>query len=271
MCEATLPAFADLMEVGLVQSGALMVPGPWFREAAHLCRAGGFDAGVHLTLTAEWDHLRWAPLTTCDPASGLIDAEGFFPRSAAQLGNASVEAVRTELQAQIERAFAAGLAPTHLDAHMHVATLPRFLPAYVELGIVHGLPALFPPDRIATAPAQREQLRRVLGGVFVEFDTLMQMPLTGNPDDARLRAEAMFDALRPGLNGVLIHPARDTPELRAIASDWRHRVQDYEVFRSPSLLQYARERGILFIGYRPLREALRRGSTSGNHPNTAAR
>ena len=34
MCQATLPAIADLFEFGLVSSAAVMAPCPWFPQAA---------------------------------------------------------------------------------------------------------------------------------------------------------------------------------------------------------------------------------------------
>jgi predicted glycoside hydrolase/deacetylase ChbG (UPF0249 family) len=81
MCQASLTAFADLVEFGLVSSGATMVPCPWFPAVAAYCREHpGVDLGVHLTLTSEWDTYRWGPLSTRDPASGLLDGEGYFYR-----------------------------------------------------------------------------------------------------------------------------------------------------------------------------------------------
>ena len=54
MCQATIPAFAELIEFGLLSSGAAMVPCPWFLEAASYCRQNpDADMGVHLTLTSE--------------------------------------------------------------------------------------------------------------------------------------------------------------------------------------------------------------------------
>jgi hypothetical protein len=56
-----------------------MVPCPWFPQVAAYCREHpSVDLGVHLTLTSEWDSYRWGPISTRDPASGLIDDEGYF-------------------------------------------------------------------------------------------------------------------------------------------------------------------------------------------------
>ena len=81
MCQATVGAFVDLVEAGIVSSTAVMAPCPWFPLAA----AGGrehpaADVGVHLTLNCEWGAIRWGPIPTRDPASGLLDADGYSPR-----------------------------------------------------------------------------------------------------------------------------------------------------------------------------------------------
>ena len=99
MCQATLPAFAELLDFGLVTSGAVMVPCPWFPAAAAYCREHPqADVGVHSTLTSEWDPYRWGPVSTRDEASGLLDAEGYFPRSSQQVqSQGQPEAAQAEL------------------------------------------------------------------------------------------------------------------------------------------------------------------------------
>jgi chitin disaccharide deacetylase len=65
MCQATLPALADLLDFGLLSSAAVMVPCPWFPAAAAFCRAHPVvDMGVHLTLNAEWSTYRWGPVAS---------------------------------------------------------------------------------------------------------------------------------------------------------------------------------------------------------------
>ena len=116
MCQATVSAFADLVDFGLISCGAVMVPCPWFPQVAAYCRQHPLvDLGVHLTLTSEWNGYRWGPISTRDLASGLIDPEGYFYRRSEQVqehgGNA---AVPLELQAQVDRALAAGI---EVNAH----------------------------------------------------------------------------------------------------------------------------------------------------------
>jgi chitin disaccharide deacetylase len=84
MCHGANRAYLELAAAGLVTCGSVMVPCPWFREIAEAAAADpGLDLGVHLTLTSEWPHYRWQPLSTASRASGLIDDEGYFWRDVA--------------------------------------------------------------------------------------------------------------------------------------------------------------------------------------------
>src|SRR5262245_4660966 len=84
MCHGANRAYLELARAGAVTSGSVMVPCPWFPEIAEAAAAdGSLDLGVHLTLTAEWPHYRWRPISTSSPASGLLDDDGYFPRNCA--------------------------------------------------------------------------------------------------------------------------------------------------------------------------------------------
>jgi chitin disaccharide deacetylase len=267
MCQATIPAIGDLFGAGLVTSAAVMVPCPWFPAAAELCRATpSLDIGVHTTLTCEWGRYRWGAITTSDPASGLVDSEGYLPRTTAAAAKADPRAVQVELQAQLDRALAAGIDVTHLDSHMGVAFEMPFIEGYLALGQRAQIPTLLPRmgaaalaerglspheiDALARGQADLEQRGLAL------VDHLTWMPLE-QFDDRLAVAKRQFDALPPGLSYFILHPAVDTPELRAIAPDWRARVGDYETFMSAELRAYVRSIGVQTIGYRALRDALR--------------
>lgn len=135
-------AWAALRAAGVVRSASVMVPCPWYPAAVDdWHQAPDQDLGVHLTLTSEWRRYRWRPIKGA--SGGLVDSDGFFhARADAVQASADPAAVQDELSAQIERARADGIRPTHLDAHMGTAFLPPFLPGLLELSDHYGIPVL---------------------------------------------------------------------------------------------------------------------------------
>ncbi len=261
MCQATLTAFSDLIYSGLVSSGSVMVPCPWFPEAAGFCRQRPFvDIGVHLTLTSEWDGYRWRPLSTRDPASGLLDAEGYFYRNQSMWERPDPQVIRAEMLAQVNQARKAGMDLTHLDCHMFATLDTRLVGEYVGLGFEERLPVL-----MVRQPQWVEILSERAINEWEEqglpvFDHLREMYLNKPAEDRLRQAREVFDNLPPGLIFFMFHPAKDSPELRAITDDWRQRVADYETFMSAQLRDHVRESGVQEIGWRVLRDAMRAGA-----------
>ncbi len=268
MCQATLPALAELLEFGLVTSGAIMTPCPWFPAVAAFCREHPqADLGVHSTLTSEFEAYRWGPLSTRDAASGLLDSEGYFHHtSEAVQEHGTPEAVQMELAAQMERALAAGIDVTHLDTHMGAVAHPKFMLGYVQLAGEHGLPPMIlRMDEAGWRSMGMDSHTASLAAMLVQqleeqglplLDYLTGLPLD-QPGDHVPLAKKVFGSLPPGLTHLIIHPAVDTPELRAIAPDWQCRVANYQAFLSPDLRNYVRNLGIKLIGYRMLRDLMR--------------
>jgi chitin disaccharide deacetylase len=264
MCQATLPAFVDLLTAGLVSSGSVMVPCPWFPQVAALLRAcPTADLGLHVTLTSEWATYRWGPLTTRDPATGLLDEDGYFPRDTETLWqNIDITAAYTEMQAQVARARQAGLEFTHLDSHMFAHFEPRLLPPYVALGFAEAVPALVVRHWSYSeqyAPQIARWIRHWEDQGMPIFDHVTGSPPASWQDDRLQQAKALLDAVSPGLTCFLVHAACDTPELRAMAPDWPFRVADHAAFQSAELSNHIRQTGIQVIGYRVLRDAMRSG------------
>ncbi len=125
-------ASIECYESGIARSVEVLVPGPWFLDAAQrLKKHPDLDVGVHLCLTSEWDAIKWRPLIS---APSLVDANGYFhPRTslggkkpAAGVtgfleGQPKLEEVERELQAQIELLLKHAPRATHLSAHMGAA------------------------------------------------------------------------------------------------------------------------------------------------------
>lgn len=239
---------------GMATSSSLMVPCPWARDAA--ARYRGEDVGVHLTLNAELDHYRWGPITH---APSLLDGDGGFPRTLDDIwDHADLDEVRRELRAQVERAILWGFDVSHLDSHMGTMQMrPEFFDVYLDLAVDFELPI-----RLSGASTERSigfPFRKLAADEGIVFpDHLLLIP--GGVGSRRTFERAVMD-LRPGVTEILVHPAIDTPELRACTPDWAQRVDDHDMVTRDRALRSMLERaGVTLVGYRQLRDAQRVGT-----------
>src|SRR5262245_3119119 len=99
---ASIKAF----EVGLVNSGSIMIPCPWLSEIATYARSHPeADLGLHLTLTSEWTPYRWGPVLSKERVPSLLDSSGYFYLTESEAAaKANPKEVEAEVRAQIERA-----------------------------------------------------------------------------------------------------------------------------------------------------------------------
>jgi len=251
MCEATIPALAELLDFGLVSSCSVMVPCPWFPAAAEWIRLHPeTDAGVHITLTSEWAHYRWRSVSTLSPASGLVDQEGFLPRTTRQIQQrGNPDAVFKEASAQVALARQFGMQPSHLDSHMF-SLKGAFLSVYLQLAHKLRLPALI--DRKALERYRKRQALKMKEPGIPIFDHIGGAPNNGHPEDRVTILKSIFSSLPPGLSCVLLHPGRDTDEIRAITTNWRYRVADWKAFQSVNLKRHVQSIGVQIITYKTL-------------------
>jgi len=241
----------DALRSGMGTAAGLVVPGAWAREAAAGYR--GEDVGVHLTLNAEYDLLRWGPITHCP---SLLDGDGGFPRTLEDLWeHGDTDEVRRECRAQIERAIYWGFDVSHLSAHLGALEgRPEFFDVALELAVEFRLPL-----RLPSAAAERRvgfPLRRLAADEGVcSPDHLIRVP---RGRGTRRALEALLSDLSPGVTEVVLRPALDTAELRAVTLDWPARVDDHDLaVLSATLRSLATRAGVTLIGYRALRELQR--------------
>jgi predicted glycoside hydrolase/deacetylase ChbG (UPF0249 family) len=242
----------DALRDGAGTSASLMVPCPWARGAAADYR--GEDVGVHLTLNAEWDLYRWGPITQ---APSLLDGDGGFPRTITDVfEHADLDEVRRECRAQVERAILWGFDVSHVDSHMGTLQLrPEFFDIYQDLADEFRLPM-----RLSGAETERmigfpfRSLAAERGVMFPDHFLFV----AGNVVGSRATISQALTDLRPGVTEAYLHPAMDTPELRAMSPDWENRVADHTWLLDTGGLEAEVERvGVKLIGYRELRDIMR--------------
>jgi predicted glycoside hydrolase/deacetylase ChbG (UPF0249 family) len=268
MCHGANTAFAAVAGKGFITSGSVMVPCPWFREIAEMAAASAqFDLGVHLTLTSEWQHYRWRPLTGASKPSGLVDDDGYmWPTARAARDRAHPEAVEAELRAQIDAALAAGIDATHLDCHMGTALAGPFADIYLRLGRDYRLPVLFPrhwdnygaglklgdvdPARHAARIADLETRGHPI------IDRFAETPWVALGDDAAYRR--MIADVTPGLTFLAFHPNHagdidviDPPRARC-------RIVEAQLLQDAAFVAEVRKLDFMLLGFRDVRDRLRK-------------
>jgi len=260
-------AFVELSRLGNCSSGSVMVPCPWFPEAADIAtKHPELDLGVHLTLTSEQRPYRWRPLTGPPRSAGMTDEQGYFWPDVPRARQAAPEAVEAELRAQIEVALAAGIVPTHLDAHMGTAQMPEFTALYRQLGHDYRLPVLLPASLanynpasyagpLDPAPYDAEVAAARAAGEPV-FDIVLETPWA-RTTDAETAYRALFEAIPEGLTFLSMH-FNQPGDFEAINPEDAHlRTEEYALFRTSLIKQWAQELGLEVIGMRVLQEKLR--------------
>jgi len=241
----------DALRRGLASSGGLSVPCPWARAAAGGYR--GEDVGVHLVVNAELDAVRWGPITH---APSLLDGDGGFPRTVEDLwDHADVDEVRREVRAQLERAVLWGFDVTHLSVHLDALLLrPEFFDVVLELAVGERLPLRLPPDH--TLDLVGFPLRQLCADARVVAPDRVLRSRPGRP--ARVLLERFLLEPPPGITELVVRPAIDTPELRAMEPGWAERVDDHDLVTTDAAVAGLLARAkVVVTGYRALREAMR--------------
>lgn len=190
---AVLAAYRD----GILRNASVMIPAPYIEGAAMLLASEtGLCCGLHMTLTAEWDRLRWGPVLPSSRVPSLVQPDGtFFPTTRALRERGPLPAeIMAEMQAQLDRARALGFDIRYADSHM---------------GWESAVPGI--DARIAGWCARE-------GLVYTGGD-LPSLPRVAQDVDPVARFLAQVDAASPGTYLFVTHPGADTPEMRVLGHD----------------------------------------------------
>jgi hypothetical protein len=256
-CHAVNVACVKAYKEGILRTVEVMVPPPWFNEAAKMLRENpGFDVGVHLTLTSEWDLYKWKPVLPVTEVPSLVDKDGnFFARTMANPvydkfysspysfveAKPKLSEVEKELRAQIEIAIREIPSITHLSCHMGTAIATDELKSLVrKLAREYKLPLIGD-----TAVKSAGSLFRIV------------------PEQKEKALAEILENLKGGLWEIGCHPGLDTPEMMAIKTSPGdpnirmaiHRNAVTNALISKTVKEIIKKRNIKLMSYGDLKKA----------------
>jgi predicted glycoside hydrolase/deacetylase ChbG (UPF0249 family) len=227
-CNTANVAIWNAYKKGILRNTSIMVPAPAFEEAADMFSGeSGLCVGLHVTLTAEWDNVRWGPVLGAERVPTIVDANGHLFKTTQALSDNQprLEEMVAEVQAQLDLARHSGLQIGYMDTHMGVSWVA---------GLKGPLEQMAEREGLVYSPAGARHLPR-LEGQFA------------NPVDSLI---ARLDAAEPGTYIVVGHPCYDRVDVRmfshagmgepqGVARDWQRRM-----FMDPKVLDYCRANGV---------------------------
>jgi predicted glycoside hydrolase/deacetylase ChbG (UPF0249 family) len=249
-------ASLDALDRGAISSASVMMPTPWVTEVADYMKAHpNADVGLHLTLTSEWQTYRWGSVASSDQVQSLLDSTGTFPSDVPPVvAHAKPLEVERELRAQIDRALALGIHPSHVDSHMGALfATPELMATYVKVAREYHLPFLglrvMPPGM---APV-----------LVTDRDVLLDAVIIAGPEVARDHWKEFYlnaiANLKPGLTEIIVHLGHDDAELQAVTvnhepygSAWRQR--DYDVVTSAEFKRALQDHHVTLVRWRDLQK-----------------
>src|SRR6266481_3040986 len=242
------------LESGLVSSASIMIPCSWLPEISAYARTHPeADLGLHLTLTSEWSLYRWGPVLAKERVPSLLDSDGYFysteTEAAAHLDPKEAEA---EIRAQIARARALGIQPTHLDSHMGTLYQSKALfEVLLRVARENKLPFRVSREWFTRAPF----MPALLGPEDVVLDrTISIEPSVAPADWARFYTDEI-KSLQPGVTDMIVHLAYADEEMKGVTfahpnwgAEWRQR--DLEFVTSDAFRKLLKENNVKLITWR---------------------
>ncbi len=232
---------------GIERTVEVMVPCPWFPEAAEMLNEHpGLDVGVHLLVTSEWSAMKWRPITG---ESSITDKNGYFypmvwpgkdfpPDMTFRETGYRLWDVERELRAQIE------IAMKNIKNISHVST---------HMGFTSADPAL---DALVKRLAKEYNIDISPADYGVKQMPLVKPKSQSFEDRAAAFAESILN-LTPGTYLTVEHPALDTDEMATIGLNGASNVGQQrqivtDVFTSDVVKEAIAKKGVKLISYADL-------------------
>ncbi|HEY3390265.1 MAG TPA: polysaccharide deacetylase family protein [Prolixibacteraceae bacterium] len=221
------------------------------------------DIGMHLTLTSEWKDYRWGSVSEAGKIPGLIDPDGKFYHDVPEVVmHATAKEVEIEIRAQIDKAIALGIKPSHIDTHM--GTLygsADYVKVFLKVAEEYHIPAnvidLSVPEvarkfRQEGYPINDDVIKNVGEYRLPKLDNFTSVPEGSTYEEKRANFFKLVKYLNSGLTEIIFHPATLTENLKTITSTWQQRVWEGELFADPVVKHFFKDEGIIITNWKDI-------------------
>jgi predicted glycoside hydrolase/deacetylase ChbG (UPF0249 family) len=259
MTHSVNAATIKALESGGVNSASIMVACPWLPEIADYAKThADADFGLHLTLTAERVYYRWGPVAPGDRVPSLVDENGYFRHDWAPETRIEPKEVEEEIRAQIDRAYAMGIRPTHLDSHQYrlYQNGKDLFDVLVRVAHEKKLPFFVVREWFAEHP----YLEAGLGPDDIVIDHTVTIDPNVTPEKWVEFYTTALKNLQPGVTEFVIHVAFADEEMKAATREratwgaaWRQR--DFDFFAGTEFRELLQREKIHLVTWRQLAQA----------------
>lgn len=222
-------AILEACDHGILKNVSFMIPGPCIQEAAELfAHRKDVCHGLHVTVNAEWDSIKWGAVSEPERVPSLLDDHGFFFQTTRALKEhgPKLDEIMVETQVQLDKATRLGLHIRYAEMHMGFGwILDGLQETYQnwckEKGLMDSIP---------------------LG------KRLPDVEMAGDPVECLIERLKAADS---GYYALIGHPAYDNPEMRALGHDGypgdvvaTEREWERRMFCDERIIAFCSEKGI---------------------------
>ncbi len=270
LCAGVNEGIIQAYREGILSSTSLMTNTPGFDEAVLLAQQNpGLGVGVHLNI------VRGVPILAKNMVPSLLRKDGYFLGRVFPIfsgiirGKIKLEEIEWEWRAQIEKALAAGITPSHLDSEKHVHTFPPLFRLALKLAAEYGIFRVrvirefclaWPLSAtLKTWVVSRwgKKLNPDIEGMGIKVvDRFYGFCQAGKVSAAWLKK--VLRHLPEGTAEIMTHPGYLTGELLALEKNFgsyyinRRREEELRALLAPELRPLLEELGLRLISYREL-------------------
>jgi predicted glycoside hydrolase/deacetylase ChbG (UPF0249 family) len=190
-----------------------------------------------------------------------VDENGYFHHDWKPTTRINPKEVDLELRAQIDRAYAMGIRPTHLDSHQYrlFDNGQDLFEVVIRIAHDYKLPVFVARDWFA----ERPYLEKSLGPADIVIDHTITIAPSVAPDKWADFYKAALKNLQPGITEFVIHLGFADEEMKAATRErdtwgaaWRQR--DFDFFTSPEFRQLLAAQNIKLVTWREIASAAKK-------------